>query len=168
MSQVIFKRKLSKHIKVILINIILIFGSIIIIYNDLNDFRLVKVLLGILGFTTFSILLLVYLIVNRNSIVFIVNEDGFIDNTKFGFGCITWNNVQKIDYESHYSFKFLVIQTKNTEDLFKIFKERKVKRIYKRYLRNHIIYISLEFFEESPEEVVKIMQDYLNIYNGKN
>ncbi len=184
MKEVRIKYALPKMIKYGVISLLFAIGCIYILttviehYNDVGyqstkmlrykNFSLVISIIGILLFGS-GFIGLFYCALKRKADYLFLNQDGIYIYSLTGAIFIDWSEIKSIGRQSIYRLEFIGINVRN----IKKFKSRlpPLKRILFKKNKssgNYVIDISLNMIKMSPEQVLTVMNKYLEEWRKNN
>ena len=169
MDRVVIKKIWTKQLFILFLALLMTLASVFCIIVDASSSRhhpYIMKLVGIVGTLFFGGGLL-SLICTFNKEQMVIDSEGFIDygaNASFGF--VPWSNVESISVSVYKSQKFFGVEVKDRDLLLE--KLPKYKQILVRFFAKMTgippITISLGLVKEKPQEILDLMNEYLDEY----
>jgi len=153
MNKTIIKQNFLKQLKLVGLGILMVGASIFVLFLGLEDIMtgrgspLLDIIFGAFGILFFGLCLafIIFRLIRPKNIL-VIDEKGFVNNsTMFSGRFVPWTNVNNIYIKSVLSERFVTVNTKSGKD----------------------IDITLNAADITYEEVLNIMQEYLNTYHTK-
>lgn len=167
MNEIIIKQSFSKQLKLTILAVLMTGVSIFVLMHNKIFYKII----GITGtfFFGFCLIVIFVRLVNPRAVL-IINEKGFTDNcASFSFsniGFIPWESVNKIYISSLLTQKYISVEINGIEKYLSS-KYHKIMINTNSALGYPGVTISLNSTDEKCENVIKIMQEYLDTYRTK-